>query len=67
MMCDNILHFGALTVELDSNDNITLKVGGRLPTSDERVLHDPPRRHRYLGYVRSLHTATQEEYNDKVA
>ena len=38
-MC-NVLHYGALTVELDSADNATLKIGGKCPTSDYIVL-DP--------------------------
>jgi hypothetical protein len=31
----NILHDGALTVELESNGTVTSKVGGRLPTLDD--------------------------------
>lgn len=31
----NILHDGALTVELESNGTVTSKVGGRVPTLDD--------------------------------
>jgi hypothetical protein len=35
----NILHDGALTVELESNGTVTAKVGGACPTLDDIARH----------------------------